>query len=161
MHDVRSLANFVLEVASEEEVPVTNLAINKIVYFLYVDYLLTFNKRLTEAKIEAWEHGPVFRELYSSFKAFRDNPIELFAMKIDPKSGVSVKCEVNLTADEHEFLEPITRRLLSLSASKLRALSHLEGGPWHCVWSHAGRVNVGMRISDEVIVTTLSTIRRQ
>jgi len=41
-HDVRSIANFVLEVADKQKVQVTNMALNKIVYFLYVDYLLKY-----------------------------------------------------------------------------------------------------------------------
>ena len=161
VHDVRSIANLVLDVAAHDETKVTNLAMNKIVYFLYVDYLLSFEKKLTAAKIEAWEHGPVFRELYSSFKKYGDKSIEGKAERIDPVSGVSVECKAELTEQERDFLEPMIRRLLKLSASKLRALSHLEGGPWHRVWAHAGQINVGMQISDAVIVDYLSTHRRQ
>jgi uncharacterized phage-associated protein len=160
-HDVRSVANLVLDVALHERAPVTNLAMNKIVYFVYVDYLLTFGGPLSSAKIEAWEHGPVFRELYSAFKSFGERPIEGRATKVDPSSGYRVECKTNFTESERAFLEPIIRKLLKLSASKLRALSHLEGGPWHRVWCHSGKTNAGMHITDAIIVDSLSTLRRQ
>jgi uncharacterized phage-associated protein len=160
-HDVRSIANLVLDVSSREGVRVTNLAINKIVFFLYVDYLLKYGRPLSGAKIEAWEHGPVFRELYSAFKSFGDKPIEGRVTRIDPVSGVRVECQIELSELERAFLEPIIRRLIKLSASKLRALSHLEGGPWHRVWCHSGKISAGMQITDAVIVDSLSTLRRQ
>lgn len=160
-HDVRSVANLVLEVASREGAQVTNLAVNKIVYFVYVDYLLACGAPLSVAKIEAWEHGPVFRELYSALKSFGDKPIEGRITKIDPMTGHNVECKIECSESELAFIEPIIRKLLKLSASKLRALSHLEGGPWHRVWCHSGESNAGMHISDAIIVDSLSTLRRQ
>jgi uncharacterized phage-associated protein len=154
--DVRAVANFVLNAAKQADVPVTNMAINKIVYFMYVDYLVSFGERLTNAKIEAWKHGPVFRELYSAFNRFGDSPISELATRIDPNTGDKIVCELSLDPDKTEFLQTIVEQLLKLSASRLRNLSHLPGSPWDKVWNHLQLVNVGMEISDEIILSSNS-----
>jgi uncharacterized phage-associated protein len=154
--DVRAVANLVLKTAEQAEIPVTNMAINKIVYFMYVDYLVSFGERLTSAKIEAWKHGPVFRELYSAFNRFGDSPILELATRIDPNTGDKIVCELNLDSNRTEFLKIIAQQLLKLSASRLRNLSHLPGSPWDKVWNHQQLVNVGMEISDDIILSSSS-----
>lgn len=152
--DVRALANFVLSVAKKEDLEVSNLAINKIVYFMYVEYLLAFNRKLTSAKIEAWEHGPVFRELYSAFKKFGDLAITEPAKKIDAQTGKFVVCELELKDQDSDFLMEVARKLLQYSASKLRNLSHVPGSPWDMVWNHRELINAGMEITDEIILSS-------
>ena len=154
--DVRSVANFVLGIARDTDVKVSNLAINKIVYFIYVEHLFAYQEPLTDAKIEAWEHGPVFRELYSAFKRFGDLPIADFATKIDPVTGESVVCEFESDKVNIAFLEAVARQLLQHSASKLRNLSHLPGSPWDKVWNHDQTINAGMEITDEIIFSSSS-----
>lgn len=53
MHDVRAVANAVLQLAWSQGHEVTNLALNKIVYFLHAGHLHKFGKPLVSAKIEA------------------------------------------------------------------------------------------------------------
>jgi uncharacterized phage-associated protein len=152
--DVRALANFVLRVAKNEDVEVSNLAMNKIVYFMYVEYLVAFDRKLTSAKIEAWDHGPVFRELYAAFKKFGDSSITEPAKKMDANTGELVVCELELSNSDSDFLTSVTEKLLKYSASKLRNLSHLPGSPWDAVWNHRELINAGMEITDEIILNS-------
>src|SRR4051794_20001957 len=84
---VRALANWILDLADRKDAPITNMALNKLVYFVIEKVLVEQKRLLTEAKIEAWEHGPVFRELYQQFKSFGDNPINDRAKFYDIASG--------------------------------------------------------------------------
>jgi uncharacterized phage-associated protein len=160
-HDVRTIANFVLKSANERGLTVTNMAMNKIVFLLHSDYLLRFQRPLTNAKIEAWEHGPVFRELYSAFKKYGDGAITDFGSKINPLSGEKEVCVIDLSEEQSDFLKPIAERLLKFSAGKLRQLSHLPGSPWDKVWNHGGVINAGMQISDDIILKSKSDTWRQ
>lgn len=83
-HDVRAVANAVLELAEANGRGVTNLALNKIIYFLHAGYLHERGVPLVSAKIEAWDHGPVFREIYHQFKKFGRDPVEGRATRLDP-----------------------------------------------------------------------------
>lgn len=149
--DVRSLANFVLDLADQNGIPVTNMALNKLVYFVHCDFLIEKGEPLVSAKIEAWQHGPVFREIYHEFKKFEDQPIRSRATKVDPTSGEVVKASAKFEGQDGQYLADIASRYLNFSAAQLRAISHVEDGPWHKVWGHDGQANPGMRISNEII----------
>lgn len=151
MYDVRSIANLVLEIAASRRIDVTNMAINKIVYFVHSDYLVESGKSLVGAKIEAWQHGPVFRELYQEFKRWGDAPIKGRATKVDAYSGEVVEAKLDSSTTNLPYLKHLIERYIGFSAAQLRAISHIEGGPWHKVWGHEGRSNPGMRISDDLI----------
>ena len=82
MFDVRAVANLVLDVAQSRDIDVTNMALNKIVFFVHSDYLVENGRPLVGAKIEAWKHGPVFREIYHEFKDWDDLPIRGRAKRV-------------------------------------------------------------------------------
>lgn len=161
MIDVRVIANEVLGRAEKHGVEVTNMAINKIVYFVHCDFMLEDGEPLVGAKIEAWQHGPVFRELYQEFKRWGDQPIKGRATRISPISGQLEEASATFGTDEQTRLNEIIDRYIKFSAAHLRALSHVTGGPWDQVWQHTGRANPGMRISDELIKQTYQRETRQ
>jgi len=151
-YDVRALANFVLDLAAKDGRSLTNMQINKVVYFLHVDFLVEFARPLVSAKIEAWEHGPVFRELYAQFKRHGDTGIASQAVAVNPETGQAAKVVYSLQIDEESFLTPLARRYSSMSAAVLRAQSHVVGGPWDRVWNHDTTTNATMRITDDAIL---------
>jgi uncharacterized phage-associated protein len=150
-YDVRAIANLVLERAEQSGRPVTNITINKIVYFLHAWYLAKTGRPLVSAKIEAWDYGPVFRELYQQFKRFGDQRIGARAIRRNASTTEKEICAANLPQGDLEFLEPLIQRHLKMSTSKLIELSHVAGGPWDQVYNHRGESNPGMHISDQVI----------
>lgn len=150
-YDVRSIANFVLDLAKRDEREVSNLVINKVVFFLHAHYLVHYERPLVSAKIEAWELGPVFRELYKEFKEYDKRPISKRAERLNPENGNREICRDTLPSDECEFLESITKKYIQLSPTALVALSHEKGGPWDQVWNHDTPTNATMNITDAVI----------
>jgi uncharacterized phage-associated protein len=150
-YDVRSVANLVLDYADQKEVQVTNITINKIVFFLHAWYLAKTGSPLVSAKIEAWDYGPVFRELYWEFKQFGKESISSRATRRNPVTTQKEICTDNFAETDLAFLEPLLEKYLKLSSGKLVELSHVTGGPWDQVYNHLGESNPGMRISDEII----------
>lgn len=151
MHDVRAVANAVLQLAWSQGREVTNLALNKIIYFLHAGHLHKFGKPLVSAKIEAWDHGPVFREIYHQFKKFGREPIRTLATRLDPGSGSFIDVQVSLTPDELAHVETQATELLKLSPGKLVAMAHVRDGPWYVARFGSGRLNPGVEITDELI----------
>lgn len=149
--DVRAIANLVLDLANEEGSRVSNLTINKIVFFLHAHYLVEFKEPLVSAKIEAWDFGPVFRELYKEFKEFGDRTITKKAQRLNPETGEFETCTAVLSPETHVFLKKIAKKYLPLSSGSLVALSHEKGGPWDQTWNHDSVGNASMRISDDLI----------
>lgn len=158
--DVREIANFILDTSWEDNLPVTNLSLNKIIYFLHSWHLVTNAKPLVSAKIEAWEYGPVFREIYREFKSFGDQPISQKANKVDLSTGELRECEYNFTDAQLEFLVPLTKRYIAIPPFALVSLSHETDGPWDKVWNSNKKINPGMRITDDLITQHFDTKSR-
>lgn len=150
-YDVRAIANFALDFAEGKSTNLTNITINKIVFFLHAWYLAKTGKPLVSAKVEAWDYGPVFRELYSEFKHLGKRPIEVRACRRNPVTAQREECVEPIKDSDLEFLRPLLDRYIRMSASKLVELSHVPGGPWDQVYNHDGISNPGMQISDELI----------
>jgi uncharacterized phage-associated protein len=150
-YDVRAIANFVLDLAQQDGREVSNLVVNKVVYFLHAHYLVQFGEPLVSAKVEAWDFGPVFRELYKEFKKFEKGPIKKRAQRLSANTGEPEICEYKFSHEDGEFLASLTKRYVQLSPTALVALSHEKGGPWDQVWNHDSAANASMCITDEII----------
>jgi uncharacterized phage-associated protein len=151
-YDGRAIANFVLDLCDSRGRSVTNLALQKIVYFCHVWSLIETGRPLIRHKFEAWEFGPVLPYLYREFRDYDRAPIVGRASKIDPVDGKHRIVEYHFDSDTESLLLKIAGFYSRMRAGDLVELSHAEGGPWHSVWNHGGRVNPGMQIDDAKII---------
>jgi uncharacterized phage-associated protein len=150
--DGRAIANFVLDHADRLGVSVTNLSLQKLVYFCHVWSLIEFGKPLIRHRFEAWEYGPVLQYLYREFKVFGNSAIRDRARWLDPFSGRREVVPYAFDAATIALLARVVAFYGRLSSKLLVDLTHAEGGPWHQVWNQGGRINPGMRIDDREIV---------
>jgi len=157
--DGRAVANFVLDFCESKGRSVTNLSLQKIVYFCHVWSLIELRRPLIKHNFEAWQFGPVLQYLYREFKAFDDKPIIGRATKIDPLSGERTEVEYEFNAETQSLLGNVVDFYSRLSASELVKLSHALGGPWETVWNHSGRANPGMKIDNGLIEKFYSKAR--
>ena len=137
----------------------TNMAINKITYFLFERVFIEDRRPIFKAKIEAWEHGPVVRELYAEFRKYGDGPIVGRAHRF---SIISRRMEVAtdpLDDDDERRFSEIVDHYLPMSGSTLRTISHIPESPWFNVWTYKGASNPGMEISLEVIADSFRGYR--
>jgi uncharacterized phage-associated protein len=150
-YGVREIANWILDYADRRGLSVTNMSLNKLAYFAYERALVQHGRKLTNAKIEAWEHGPVFREIYRSFKEFGDKPIRDRAQLYNPLSDSVETVIPHLSPEDEKIVEESIAPLVRLPASVLRELSHDSRSPWAAVWNHDDPTNPGMQITDTII----------
>jgi uncharacterized phage-associated protein len=117
----------------------SNLKLQKLVYYAQGCHLALFGKPLIEEPIEAWEHGPVVPALYRKFKMHAATPIPR------PKNGID---KAKYTKKVRELLDEVFQVYGQFSASKLRNMTHAEP-PWvdayaiapSTVISHASMMN--------------------
>jgi uncharacterized phage-associated protein len=150
-YGVREIANWILDYADRKHLSITNMSLNKLAYFAYERALVQYGRKLTKAKIEAWEHGPVFREIYRSFKDFGDQPIQARAQLYDPVTDRLDVVKPQLAPEDEKIVEESIAALIRLPASVLRELSHDVRSPWAAVWNHEEPTNPGMQITDDLI----------
>lgn len=157
VYSVRELANWVLDYAQGKGAGLTNMALNKLIYFAYEHALLAAGRKLTNAKIEAWEHGPVFREVYSSFKNAGADPITGRASRYNPRTNCVETVVPVIAPDDEVLLTEALEPLIRLPAYILREISHQFDGAWSSVWNHGQASNPGMEITDEIILASSPT----
>ena len=148
-YDVRAIANWCIRKAQMQSKKITNLWLNKIVYLIYEESIKTKHILLTSAVAEAWDHGPVFREIY--FGLSNENvssPLKTF----DPQTRQKVEASEDFDPSDLDLFENVWSRFSKFSGSQLRAITHKEGEAWYRVWHYAGVSNPGMKIDVATII---------
>lgn len=126
MATVRDVANFFIELAvNSDEDSITNLQLNKLLYFAQGHYLARTGKLLFNEDIEAWKYGPVIPSIYAAYKGCGKMPI--MTIDDDYDSGV-------FREDELELLMDVVHEYGKYSPSALVSLTHRAGTPWRDVY---------------------------
>ncbi len=114
------VANLFLAWAKGNGDVITNLKLQKLLYYAQAWYLVNYNRRLFEDPIEAWDLGPVVRSIYYKWKRYGSIPIPY---------NPTGKEEAVLQKHQIGFLKEFFRIFSSLSATALVSMSHNES-PW-------------------------------
>jgi uncharacterized phage-associated protein len=150
-YDGRAVANFILDLCESKGRKVTNLDLQKIIYFCHVWSLIHLQKPLIRHRFEAWQYGPVLPYLYREFRNFDAAPITSRAQALDPRDGESKTVGYDFDSETESLLQRVGDFYSRMRTTDLVKLSHVDGGPWYKVWNHGGNVNPGMRIDDAEI----------
>lgn len=157
--DGREVANFILDFCEARGRAVTNLSLQKILYFTHAWSLIAMNRPLIRHPFEAWQFGPVLQYLYREFSAYDRSPIIGRATRLNPKTGDRVPVDYKFDSDTAAMLNGVVDFYSQLSASDLVALSHAKDGPWYKCWHHAGKANPGMKIDNQLIKKFYSAVK--
>lgn len=120
MPSVRHVASYLITRAIEEDYSgLSNLKLQKLLYYAQGFYLALQGEALFPERIEAWPHGPVCPAIYHEFKQYGRGPIDVAP---DLPAGA-------LTRDQMDILEEVFSVFGQFSAWKLRDMTH-EEAPW-------------------------------
>lgn len=113
-------AKALLQRAEADGINVSNLKLQKLVYYCQGYHLAQYNEPLIDADIKAWPHGPVVSSLYAEYRGFG-------------KRDISVPSETNyleqLSDKALQVIDFVMMELGRLGAWQLRNKSHQES-PW-------------------------------
>jgi uncharacterized phage-associated protein len=129
--------------AIEEGNPITQMKLQKMVYFAHGYNLAKYDKPLLNESIQAWKFGPVVPIIYDNYKLYGNLPIS----SLDLVRG-DFKNSDSLGADAMEAVDYTWEATKHLSASDLSAWSHMEGSPWANAYS---QYDWAIPITDESI----------
>lgn len=122
MAKAMSIAKYLILKASERtENDLTNLKLQKLLYFAQGVYSTFQCRSLIDEKFEAWEYGPVIRSVFRGFQEFGNSPLSLF------DSGNLGNNE--LDKNTINFLDLIWEEYAVYSAFHLVDLTHQQN-PW-------------------------------
>ncbi|WP_165981096.1 Panacea domain-containing protein [Macrococcus lamae] len=117
---MRELANHILSVAHRSDSPITNLQLQKIMYFT-LGFMIQNNISINfardifeESPMEAWLYGPVVPEIYETYKKYKSSPIpdegEISEILEVPQLGLVIRNLIDINpfilveiSHEHRF----------------------------------------------------------
>jgi len=140
-----AIANELIDRAAESRATLTQINIQKLVYFAHGWHLAWSDKPLILDSIEAWQYGPVVRSLYSQFRRFGSDPITEKAMEFGFSSGKFVTSipSIELT-DEGVYARNVVgavwQQYGKLAPFKLVELTHAAGSPWERAYTEGRRL---------------------
>ena len=118
----KDVANCFIELASnEDENDLTNLKLQKLLYFAQGHYLAKEKQPLFEEPIEAWSLGPVVKDVYNQFKHCGAFPITAFDKGVEKST---------LPKETKGFIGEIWEEYGKYSAEHLVDLTHSDNSPW-------------------------------
>ena len=138
MASVFDVANFFITAENKrEQGSMTNLRLNKLLYFAQVMSLLEYNQPLFCDDFEAWSLGPVIPAIYRQYKVYKDCPIET-----PEKVNYSL-----FTSEEIRLLFDVFSLFKNMTTARLVELSHCKDGPWDKAYA-AGSENSVISLED-------------
>jgi uncharacterized phage-associated protein len=83
-----SVAHYTLKYARDRGIEITNLKLQKLLFFCYGWYLATKGEKLFDDPFEAWPKGPAVYDTWSEFRSFGKFPIAI------PLMGMPVEADL-------------------------------------------------------------------
>jgi uncharacterized phage-associated protein len=115
-------ADWFLAWAEHVDADISNLKLQKLLYYAQGHYLGRFKKPLFSDPIEAWAHGPVIPHIYRSYKQYGKAPINTF-------KAIPSDFDWDNFTPISDYLMDVWNKYGHLAAWTLREKTHTET-PW-------------------------------
>jgi uncharacterized phage-associated protein len=153
MYEARKVCNFLLAHYDARRFDLTNLRLNKLLFFIHAASLATRKDGLIRNHFEAWQYGPVVRPVFETFKKHGDHWVTEPAKFLDYATGDvrSIPFGDIEPSDAQAICDAFTE-YSRFSTGQLVALSHEPGGPWDLVYrAYLADSTASPRIPNELI----------
>lgn len=116
-----AIARYVITKCSKLGKPVSNLKLQKMLYFLWADFYRESRRYLFLDNVCAWQLGPVIPEVYYEYSSHAGRPIyRLYSSEINE--------------EDEEILDRLIMKYLDKSASTLVSMTHRPGSAWDLIY---------------------------
>lgn len=105
----------------------TNLKLQKLLYFTQVEYLKKHGEKLFDEEIQAWQYGPVVKEVYDWLKGCGAYVITEFDIALEDLSDIP--------DDIKAFLDEMWNKYQKYSAWGLVEKTHEKNSAWDKVYA--------------------------
>ena len=148
------VANCMLRIAILDDNPLTNMKLQKLLYFAHGWNLAFYDEPLVDKTVQAWRYGPVIPDVYMKFRSYGTNIITR------PYKGLRYSEQ----EEEYKVYEPSIKdreRTLQLlkrtwsaygiySGDELSQMTHVKDSPWKIMWTKYSGV-LDIEIPDDLI----------
>ena len=122
-YTAEDVASYVIRKCTLENCAISNLQLQKILYYLQVSFLQEKGRALFSDDIEAWQFGPVVRSVYRKYCGYG-----AVAIREDEKPHSEISLE------DRELIDKIVEEKRRIKSWVLVNMTHEDGKPWDRVY---------------------------
>lgn len=126
-YPVLDVCKYIINYCNEKDYSVSNLKLQKLLYFIQAYFLTKTGKPCFREDIEAWDFGPVVPEAYFQYKQYGAGPIPY--VFYSPMSQVGE----GITDQDKVYIEKVLDIFARYSATDLVTVTHRQD-PWKDVY---------------------------
>lgn len=119
--DALQAAKYVLSHPMSKDYDISPLKLQKLVYYIKVWCLVDNKPNVINANFNKWTYGPVNKDIYHTYKQFKNLPI--------PKEIISSSSSDILSIEERNTIDFVLENYLPIDAIALSLMTHKEI-PW-------------------------------
>jgi uncharacterized phage-associated protein len=116
---------FLLQVDQNSGDSLTNLKLQKLIYYGQAWHLAHHGRPMFVERIKAWAHGPVVPDVWHRFKGYKWDALDTSAVRCDPYE--------DLHSDDLDLLWQVWTIYSPFSGKQLETLTHSED-PWRTAY---------------------------
>lgn len=120
MYRALSIARYIIERCNAQNQAISNLKLQKILYFVQAEFLVSKNQPCFAEEIEAWDFGPVVPVVYQRYKAYGGGNIPITRSLIRT---------MTISESDQYLIDDIVDQCAEYSASTLVEITHRQT-PW-------------------------------
>lgn len=129
-YSATEIAKYIISQCLNIGKPVSNLKLQKMMYFLWVDFYKQTGRKLFLDNICAWQLGPVVPEVYYEYCSYAGRPIQRVYT-------------TNIGVEDSKIINMILNDYVNIPANVLVDRTHENGSAWDCVYQNgAGNRNI-------------------
>ena len=138
-YDALDVAKYVINYSTDElNIGVTNLKLQKLLYYIQAEFQIDRREPLFHEPIEAWRHGLVVRDVYAYFRGHMDKPIDNI-----------YKPRATFKGNKELLINRVIERYKSADGWHLVKLTHQED-PWINAYNDGEGINAEITIESMI-----------
>lgn len=118
MYSALDVARYIIDRCNTLGYAISNLKLQKILYFVQAEFLVSRDTLCFFENIEAWDYGPVVPDVYQKYRMYGGGNI--------PSIGARIS---RISKDDQELINGIVDECGQYSASRLVEITHHQS-PW-------------------------------
>jgi len=118
MYEAINLSQYIVSKCVDDNCPISNLQLQKILYYIQKTFLQQKNSAAFSDEIEAWQFGPVVPNVYYHYCGYGAMPILLSHENY------------NIKSEDEAIINPIVEEKRKLNPWTMVEETHKENGAW-------------------------------
>lgn len=132
---ILTVANYVIYYLNRKGIKVSQLKLQKLLYFIEAYYMVCENSEMFDEEFKAYTYGPVAFSVYNYYKLFGGRPIDVYD-PIDEETERALEPYI-------PAIKEVCDTFGKLETTQLVNLTHEDGSPWSFIWNRNGGKNSG------------------